>query len=277
MSFSGMMQTKSGRPVHPIGIGTLGLGTYPLFSPGTRMEIEAIQYAISLGQNHIDTAEMYAKNGAEQLVGWAIEPTDRHDLFIASKLWKAHVAAGTVRAAVEGMLSRLNTSYLDVLYIHVPWPDVPWHEALPQIGELIDEGVVRYLGVSNFDADCLREALAKTSYPITTNQVQYSCTHQEAVPPELRQLHEANEISVVAYTPLDRGKALSHPAVRETADEHGGTPAQVMLAWLLAHQATPIPKATSKAHIRQNASAHTIALPAAAVARLDELGRDPVL
>lgn len=255
-----VLRTKSGSLLHPIGIGTWGYGEYPLFSPGTQAEVEAIRYAIALGQNHIDTAEMYANGGAERIVGQAIRSANREDIFIASKLWKNHVAHGSVRPAVGAMLKRLGTGYLDMLYIHAPWFDAPWQDAILQIDQLIDEGMVRYFGVSNFNAAHLQEALSLSRHPIMVDQLHYSLTHQQEMTPELRNICAANSISIVAYMPLEKGEVLTTSSIREIASTYNAAPAQIALAWLLAQDVLPIPKALRKIHIDQNAKAKDIKL-----------------
>lgn len=270
MIYQSTLKTKSGRHLHPIGIGTWGFGAYPTYSPGTEGEISAIRHAVSLGQNHIDTAEMYENGGAEQLVGQAIASLGREELFIASKLWKNHVAKSTVRPAVKAMLRRLNTDYLDMLYIHAPWFDAPWQEAIPQIDELIDEGLVRHFGVSNFNTARLQEALDRTSHTITANQMHFSCIHQQEVTPELRQLCETNGVTIVSYMPLEKGDALNNSAVTKLALQKRVSTAQVALAWVLANQALPIPKASNVRHIEQNAKAHQIQLLPEEISYLNE-------
>ena len=196
MSSNTKILTTSGKTIHPIGIGTWGFGDYPASAPGSIGQISAIKTALDAGQNHIDTAEMYAGGGAERIVGQAIRSHDRRDLYIASKLWKDHVSKGTVRPAVMAILERLGTNYLDLLYIHAPWFDAPWAEAIPQIEQLIDEGIVRQLGVSNFNVQNLQKALAIATQPIVANQMHYSLTHRQEVGPELRQLCEQSNIAI---------------------------------------------------------------------------------
>lgn len=265
------MQTKSGDSLYPIGIGTWGYGTYPSVSPGTNEEVEALKYAFSLGQNHIDTAEMYANGGAERIVGRAIESADREKLFVTSKLWKNHVADGEVRPAVEAMLTRLRTDYLDMLYIHAPWFDAPWQSAIPQIETLIDEGVVRHFAVSNFSADRLQKALNIARHPIAANQMHYSLTHQQEVTPQLRALCEANGVALVAYMPLEKGSVLGGPLIEELAQKYSATTSQIALAWLLAQGTLSIPKALRKTHISQNAAAGDIKLSREDISRLSAL------
>jgi diketogulonate reductase-like aldo/keto reductase len=232
-------------------------------------EAAAIRYALDLGQNHIDTAEDYADGGAERVVGTAIEGLHRANLFVASKLWKQHVASGTVRGAVEAMLRRLQTDYLDLLYIHHPWHAPPWQEAIPQIDDLIDEGVVRYLGVSNFDADRLREASALSRHAVMADQVLYNCRHRRDVTDALRRLCAENGTTIVAYRPLAQGELVGSGAIVAIARRSDATPAQVALAWLLARGALPIPKALGRDHIEQNAAVIDLRLSADDVALID--------
>lgn len=264
------LRTKSGHAIHPVGIGTWGFGAYPLFSPGSDAEAAAIQYAISLGQNHIDTAEMYADGGAERVAGAAIALASREELFVASKLWKNHLANGAVRPAVTAMLRRLQTDYLDILYIHAPWFDAPWQEAIPQIDALIDDGIVRHFGVSNFNAARLQEALSIARHPIAADQIHYSIPHQQEVTPELRTICEANGIAIVAYMPLEKGAAMDNPRLQRISQKYGCTPVQVALAWLLATHAYPIPKASQRSHIRLNADAASLTLSAEDIRTITE-------
>lgn len=264
-----MMRTRSGRPLHPVGLGTWTFGDAPAASPDVEAEIAAIRYALRLGQNHIDTAEDYAHGGAEQVVGQAIQGLRREDLFVASKLWRDHVAKDTVRPAVEAMLQRLGTDYLDLLYIHYPWRHAPWREALPQIDELIDEGMICHLGVSNFDADQLQEAARLTKHWIAADQIPYSCSHRQAASAELVHVCQTSRTAVVAYRPLEQGDLVGNAVIVEIGRHHGATPAQVALAWLLAKDALPIPKALRRDHVEQNAAASGLRLLADDVALID--------
>ncbi len=253
--------TKSGQLLHPIGIGTWTFGEYSLHSPGADAEVKAIEYALSLGQNHIDTAEMYGNTGAEQVVGRAIANVSREDIFVATKLWKTHVLRGTVRPTVEAMLKRLGTDYIDLLYIHAPWHDVPWQQSVPEICQLVDEGVVRHFGVSNFNVERMNEVLSLSTQPIAANQMHYSFGHRTEVTPELKALCEASGTTIVAYRPLERGELFENAELNDLAKQSDATPAQAALAWLIAQGALPIPKARSRAHIDENFAAAGLRLP----------------
>jgi diketogulonate reductase-like aldo/keto reductase len=267
------LTTKSNKPVHPIGIGTWDIGS--VLKPenalskykGTEAvygnetgEIEAIRYSISKGQNHIDCAELYGAFYTDEIVGRAIAGLPREDLYIADKLWRTSLATGKVRATVESMLKKLGTDYLDLLYIHAPFSDAPWQEAIPQIDKLIDEGIVRQFGISNFNVEQMKQAMVLTKHPLAVNQMNLSVLHQEEVNKPFRDFCKQNSIQIVAYRPLEWQAVLANKTVRAIAKTHDVTPAQVALGWLIQLGALPIPKATNKSHIDDNVQAVSLVL-----------------
>lgn len=266
------MDTKSGKPVFPIGIGTWNIGSTFNANPGAKYkgaepnydneeaEIEAIRYSISKGQNHIDCAELYGAFHTDEVVGKAIAGLKREDLYIADKLWRTSVGKGLVRATVQEMLRKLGTSYLDMLYIHAPWDDVTWQEAIPQIDELIDEGIVRDFGVSNFTVTNMKQALQIAKHPIVANQMNYNVLYKDEVSKEFQDYCRENNIQIIAYQPVKRQEVLGDKNIQEIAKAHNATPAQVAIAWLLAQGALPIPKAINKAHIDENVEAISVKL-----------------
>lgn len=266
------MKTKSGKSLHPIGIGTwLIAGSYE-FDPNDKykgakpapgnepQEIEAIQYSLSKGQNHIDCAELYGGFYTDEVVGKALAGTSREDLYVADKLWKSSVGAGLARPTVEQMLTKLGTDYLDMLYIHNAFDDAPWQEAIPQIDQLIDEGIVRHFGVSNFTVEQMQETMQLAKHPITANQMHYNLLHKEEVDKAFFDFINQNDIQLVAYQPVKRKEVLANEIVQQIAQKHEATPAQVALAWLLTKNALPIPKAVQKQHIDENIAAVDLVL-----------------
>jgi len=195
---------------------------------------------------------MYGGFYTDEIVGQALAGTNRSDLYIADKLWKTSVGRGLVRPTVEKMLKKLGTDYLDLLYIHAPWDDVPWREAITQIDELIDEGVVRQFGVSNFGVGRMQEALALSKHPIAANQVKYNVLYKDDVDQVFRDFCKEHDVQIVAYQPVKRREALANEVVQNIAEAHRATSAQVALAWLIHMDTLPIPRATTKAHIDEN-------------------------
>lgn len=278
------LRTKSGKVLHPIGIGTWNIsgrinpnkisgaynGAEPVYG-NEDTEIEALRYSLSMGQNHIDCAEMYGGFYTDEIVGRAIASHKREDLFIGDKLWKTSVAKGKVRPAVEAMLQKLGTNYLDMLTIHAPWFDTPWQEAIPQIGELIDTGIVRYFGMSNFNLKRMNEVMLLTNHPVVANQMNFNVLHKTEVNQEFREFCDLNNIQLVAFQPLKRGEVLQHEKVQYVAQAHSATAAQIGLAWLLQQGILPIPKAVAKEHINENLDALSIVLSDEEIATLDAI------
>jgi len=254
--------------VHPIGIGTWNIasrinpdnlgskyrGVEPVKGNEER-EIEALRYSLSRGQNHLDCAEMYGGFYTDEVVGRAIADSRRERLFVADKLWTSSYGPGLVRPTVEQMLAKLGTDYLDMLYIHSPWTGVPWQPAVPQIDELIEEGLVRNWAVSNFDVSEMEEAMKLSKHPLAANQVLFNVLDQAAADAEFRAFCREHEIVVVAYRPLERRAVTDNEMLRAIAQKHGVTANQVALAWLIQMDTLPIPKATTKAHIDENLGA----------------------
>ncbi len=277
------MQTKSDKALFPVGIGTWNIsskiemnpsapynGTQPVYG-NEQSEIEALRYSLSKGQNHIDCAEMYGAFYTDVVVGKALTEFEREDLYIADKLWKTSVGEGKVRDTVEKMLWKLGTDYLDMLYIHAPWFDADWQAAIPQIDELIDEGLVRHFGVSNFSIEKMEQAQAIAKHPIIANQMNYNVLHKTEASPEFRGFCQQHNIQIVAYQPIKRQEVLANRTIQDIAKKHGATPAQIALAWLIAKGALPIPKATQKQHIDDNIAAANVVLDREDVQQLDAL------
>jgi len=276
------MTPKSNKQLFPIGIGTWNISSELNPDPTAKykarpvhgnegVEIEALRYSISKGQNHIDCAEMYGGFYTDEVVGRAISSYNREDLFIADKLWKPSVDQGRVRPTVERMLQKLQTDYLDLLYIHAPFPDAPWVEAVPQIDQLIDEGIVRQFGVSNFTVADMEQALQIAKHPIAANQMNYNLLYKDEVDQAFIDFCRQNNIQLIAYQPIKRREVLQNTVVQSIAAAHQATPAQVALAWLLAKGALPVPKATTKQHIDENIGAVNLHLTPQDIEELDRL------
>lgn len=262
------MKTKSGKAAFPIGIGTWNVSStinsanldskYRGVEPvkgNEQAEVEAIRYSLSKGQNHIDCAELYGGFYTDEVVGQALERQERSDIYIADKLWKSSVGKGQVRKTVDEMLRKLKTDYLDLLYIHAPWEGVAWEEAIPQIDELIDEGVVREFGVSNFTVEDMKKAQSVSKHPIAANQMNYNVLYKDEVNEAFISFCKQNDIQIVAYQPIKRQEVLDNQTIKDIATAHDATPAQVALAWLLQKGMLPIPKAIQKPHIDENLKA----------------------
>jgi diketogulonate reductase-like aldo/keto reductase len=251
-------------------IPALGQGTWHLAERRERREAEiaALRLGMDLGLTLIDTAEMYADGGAEELVGEAIAG-HRDEVYLVSKVlpWNA-TRQGTIEAC-EASLRRLGTDRLDLYLLH--WPGtVPLHETIDAFVELRGRGLIRDWGLSNFDVGGLA---AVRELPggrdMQTDQVLYNLARRG---PELTVLPWCRDhgVPVMAYSPLEQGRILSDPAVLAVAARHRITPAQAALAWVLRQPGVcAIPKASTPEHVRENAAALAVELDDGDLAELD--------
>ena len=211
--------------VQGVEIPKLGLGTWQL---GGRACERAVADALELGYRHIDTARMY---GNEVEVGRAIAAAgvDRDEVFVTTKLLPSAHTAGGVRRQLDGSLTDLRLDHVDLLLIHWPSTDgTPLAETLGAMCELREQGATRHIGVSNFPRAMALEA--RELAPIVCDQVEY---HPYLGQPELLALARERDLMLTAYSPLAQGEVLRDPVIRDIAEAHGRSPAQVVLRWLL--------------------------------------------
>lgn len=240
-----------------LGQGTWGLGggMYPDYSRDDSAR-EIIRTAIELGYTHIDTAEMYGGGHTEELVEQVIQDYRRQDLFITSKVWHITMRYQDTLQALDGSLKRLGTNYLDLYLIHRPNKDIPLEETFRALNELVKQGKVRHLGVSNFDLDQLVRAQGYSETPLVTNQVPYNLHNRLYVKNGVLDFCQKNNILLTAYSPIERGHLVSDPTVRNIAGRLGATPAQVALQWLLRQPGViALPMSTRKDHLQENLGA----------------------
>ncbi len=243
--------------VTAIGLGTWGIGgkTSPDHSRDGEW-IEAIRYAVDSGIRLIDTAEFYGQGHSEELVGEAIKKYGRDEVFIITKVWYTHLERDQVLYAAQRSLERLGVTYIDLYLIHWPNERVPLRETLSAMQQLIDDGKIRYAGVSNFDLPLLiraREEMPRSE--IVADEVRYSLSYREPER-ELLPYCEKERIALIAYTPIDKGTLAGDQFLSKIGSRYGKTAVQVALNWLIYREPViAIPKAEKKEHIRENAGA----------------------
>jgi diketogulonate reductase-like aldo/keto reductase len=233
-------------------IPEIGLGTYQY-----RGGIAALRAGLEAGALFIDTAEAYH---TEEIVGQAIHGM-RPDVFLATKVSARHFRPADLLRSAEQSLRRLNTDYLDLYQLHWPNYTVPIEETMAAMEELAERGMIRYIGVSNFSvAEMKRAQKALAKHRIVANQVRFSLV-ERTIEEGLLQYCEANQITVIAFSPLGEGLHNIRQQDREDmlgqmARDTGKTPAQLALNWCLCHApVVVIPKANSKEHTSENCGA----------------------
>jgi len=309
------MKTRNlgGLETSAIGFGAMALvdGMYGHADGGR--SLETLRHAIDAGATFIDTADAYGAGTNEELVGRAI--AGRRDEVVVATKWGIvqeggravrHEHAQTIlmdarperaREAAEASLRRLGVDVIDLWYLHFPDPGVPVEESVGAMAELVREGNVRHLGISNVTAE--QALAAHQEHPIAAVQGEYSLWTRD---PERELLPVLRELGVgfVAWSPLGAGFfaapvhvgaagedfRTNHPRfraenlaanadrfapLRGLAAELGITPAQLSLAWLLEQGAVPIPSTRSAAHLDENLAAAQVELSEDALARIDAI------
>jgi 2,5-diketo-D-gluconate reductase A len=246
-------------------IPQLGFGVFQV--PAKETE-QAVAEALSVGYRHIDTAAAYRNEGP---VGEAIHASGlvRDEIFITTKCWNDDQGSEQAKRACRASLERLELSHLDLYLIH--WP-VPAHDLYVQTWkafiELQAEGLVRSIGVSNFEPEHLERVISETGVTPAINQVELHPHFQQV---GLRREHERLGILTEAWSPLGQGLELQDPVIVEIAQEHGKTPAQTIISWHLQLGNVVIPKSVTPSRIGENFGVFDFALSDEQMARIEAL------
>ncbi|WP_435062534.1 aldo/keto reductase [Halobaculum sp. EA56] len=254
----------------PVGLGTMGLDG----DDGAR----AVGTALDLGYRHLDTAQVYG-NEASVGAGLAAALYDgtvaRGDVTVATKTWIDRLAPEDVRPSTEASLDRLGLDAVDLLYVHRPKGRYDPEGTLAAYDRLVDDGLVRHVGVSNFAPPELDEAMDRLDAPLAAHQTEY---HPLFRRPALREHAVEHGYALVAYSPLAGGRVREVEAVRAVAERHDATPEAVAVAWLVGKEGVvTIPKASSEAHLRANLAAADLELDPEDEARIDAVEREEEL
>ncbi len=243
-----------------VEVATIGQGTWDLPESGHRRTeaMRALRRGIELGLMHIDTAEMYGAGAVEEILGEALAAIPRDSLFITSKVLPENASYQGTIAACDRSLRRLRMEYVDLYLLH--WPGAhPLPETMRALEELVAGGKARYIGVSNFDVDELREVESHLrNVKLAANEVSYSLA-ERGVEARLIPYCRERRIAVIGYTPFGRGRVLRKDSpgsavLARMAAKHGKTARQVVLNFLTRDpDVFAIPKASTVAHVEENA------------------------
>jgi diketogulonate reductase-like aldo/keto reductase len=249
-----------------VRLPAIGLGTWQ-YNGG----VAPVQAGMALGACFVDTAEAY---GSEEVVGQAIRGI-RKEVFLATKVSPRHFRRSDLLSSADASLKRLGTDYIDLYQLHWPNYTVPIDETLGAMEQLVDDGKVRFIGVSNFAVHDLRAAQkVMTRHRVVSNQVRYNLIDRTIEHGVLRYCQE-QDITVIAHSPL----ASSLPSIQagdsenilnQLAQARSRTVAQIALNWCLAKQGVvTIPKSNSVSHVKQNCAASDFQLAAEELRQLD--------
>ena len=262
-------KTYNIRTAGQANIPVLGLGTWQ--STGQDC-IDVVSQGLKMGYEHIDTAQAY---GNEKEVGQGIKQSGiaRDKFFLTTKIFPDDMKFEPEKlvAAAKRSLENLDTDYVDLLLLH--WPDdrVPLSETIPALCELQKQGLTRNIGVSNFNIANIIEAKKYADVPIVVNQVEF---HPFIKQHTLQNFLNNHHILLEAYSPLARGDVFDNETIKEIADRHGITPAQVSLAWILSDKhRIAIPKTSNPDHLQGNLDAINVQLSADEIEKINKLAR----
>ena len=262
-------KTYNIRTAGQANIPVLGLGTWQ--STGQDC-IDVVSQGLKMGYEHIDTAQAY---GNEKEVGQGIKQSGiaRDKFFLTTKIFPDDMKfePENLVAAAKHSLENLDTDYVDLLLLH--WPDdrVPLSETIPALCALQKQGLTRNIGVSNFNIANIIEAKKYADVPIVVNQVEF---HPFIKQNTLQTFLNNHHILLEAYSPLARGDVFDNELIKEIADRHGITPAQVSLAWILSDtHRIAIPKTSNPDHLQGNLDAINVQLSADEIEKINKLAR----
>ncbi|MEN2750094.1 aldo/keto reductase [Psychrobacter sp. FBL11] len=250
-------------------IPVLGLGTWQ--STGQDC-IDVVSQALKMGYEHIDTAQAY-DNEVEVGKGIKQSGVARDKFFLTTKIFPDDMKFEPEKliAAAKRSLENLDTDYVDLLLLH--WPDsrVPLSETIPALCELQKQGLTRNIGVSNFNIANIIEAKKHADVPIVVNQVEF---HPFIKQNTLQTFLNNHHILLEAYSPLARGDVFNNDVIKEIADKHNVTPAQISLAWILSDKdRVAIPKTSNPDHLQGNLDAIEVQLSADELEKIGNLAR----
>ncbi|MEK7575172.1 MAG: aldo/keto reductase [Patescibacteria group bacterium] len=255
-----LKQLKNGFAMPEFGFGTWQMGGRHErdLANDDQADIHAIKKAIEFGVTHIDTAEIYAGGHAERLVAQAIDGHEREKLFIISKVHAENMSYDGVRKSCKESLKRLGLQYLDLYLLHRYNPDFPLKETMRALDSLVEEGLVKNIGVANFGVTHLKEAQSYTKNPIVYNQVHYNLEFREPEHSGLLEYCQKHDILLAAWRPVGKGNLLAEipEIVERMAVKYQKTPAQIAINWLLSQKnVVTLSKTRSVEHLKENLGA----------------------
>jgi diketogulonate reductase-like aldo/keto reductase len=261
--------------IHISAIGQGGCIHDALTNQAKYRDLEyTIRTGIAWGLNFIDTAPVYGSGESEAVIGRAVKGL-RNQVVLATKVSPECLSADGLVNSVHGSLQRLETDWIDLLQIHWPNSNIPILETLTAMEKLVKDGLVRYLGVCNFSLKETRDIQRQLSgNTLVSVQVEYNL-FDRSIEEEFLRYAETVKLSVIAYSPLHRGKIVANDQQRnhlqDIAEKYHKTPAQIVLRWLVDHQpVVAIPNTTNPERMVENAQSMNFDLEEEDVRYLEE-------
>ena len=247
-------------------IPSIGFGTYKLGDD--EQVINAVDYALKVGYRHIDTAAFY---GNEEAIGKALKESDvkREDIFLATKLWNNCHGYEKAMKVFNDSIKRLGVDYLDLYYIH--WPNELNSETWRALEDLYNEGKVKAIGVCNFKIGHLEELKKTARIMPMVNQIEI---HPGFTQKEMVKYCQGNNIQVIAWSPIMRGRLFTEPLMIELSEKYNRTITQIILRWHIQNDIIPIPKSSNNDRIKENLDIFDFEIEKEDMLKIDSLNRD---
>jgi len=245
-------------PVYGLGTWQMGGRSERDLNNNDKADILAIQKAVDVGVTHIDTAEAYADGYTETLIGKAVEKYDRSKLILVSKVHHDNLAYDDVIKACKNSLKRLRTNYLDLYLLHRYNTQIPINKTMKALETLLEEGLIKNIGVSNFNVERMEEAQANTKYKIVANQIHLNLRYRESEKKGVLKYCQDNDMLFIAWRPTQKGVLLkSVPKILDDlCKKYNKTPAQIAINWLISQKnVVTLAKTTNLDHLQENLGA----------------------
>ena len=243
-------------PVYGLGIWQMG-GRWEADTSKDAEEIRAIRAALDSGVTHIDTAESYGNGHAEELLRQAIEGYDRSKLIIATKVSANNQTYEGVHKSFQASLERIGLDYVDLYLLHrFPEPGIDIADTMRAMDELVEQGLVKNIGVCNMTPHRFNEVQKLTKNKLVCNQVHYNVQYREDEDKGVLKHCQENDVMLVAWRPLQKGILPESALLEELAKKYDKTPVQIAINWLISQDnVVTLSKTSNLDHLEENLGA----------------------
>lgn len=243
-------------PVYGLGLWQMG-GRWEADDSEDEKEVAAIRLALDNGITHIDTAESYGNGHAEEILNKALEGYDRSKLIIATKVSANNQTYEGVHKSFRASLERMGLDYVDLYMLHrFPEPGIDIADTMRAMDELVEQGLVKHIGVCNMSPNRFDEVQKHTKNKLVCNQVHYNVQYREIEQKGVLQHAQDKDVMLVAWRPVQKGVLPESELITEIAAKYGKTNTQVVINWLISQKnVVTISKTSNPEHLKENLGA----------------------
>ncbi len=256
-------------PVYGLGLWQMG-GRWEADAANDDNEIVAIRAALDAGITHIDTAESYGNGHAEEILKEALQGYDRSKLIIATKVSANNQTYEGVHKSFRASLERMGLDYVDLYLLHrLPEPGIDIADTMRAIDELVEQGLIKNIGVCNMSPRRFEEVQKHTKNKLVCNQVHYNVQYREAEDRDVLKHCQENDVMLVAWRPLQKGILPQSELLDELAEKYSKTPSQIAINWLVSQDnVVTISKTSNPDHLKENLDAVSWSMEADDIERI---------